>query len=388
MSTLLFIDYSFQGFSRYAAQLVSQLHLQNKEVKCIGLFMSPEKAEKTNGGPFDDVTCANDFSYDPETIYDYFKPDAIIVFAHRFFDYMFTLAAHNRGICVFNFQHGIYMDSTVISTLSFHSIRMLIKKKRAQINLYLKCIYYMNQRKMAGTLNTLFRLIKYHKMYYVINSQFGKQCNADYSFVFGTYWEHYYKEQYKESFSKYEIIGYPELETETQSVDGLFKNDLPTVCYLAQTSVEDGLVPEHVIKDFLELLKESLTTFNLVLKLHPRSNIKLYDDIIHNKNVCVWAFNNFPKAEYFIGHESSVIARALYQTNRTLIYRLAPDRISPFEKYSDFVCTQKTQFHSIFHSFLNAKQLPSPRSDFSSYVYNNPHGSIRYTASFIAKTIS
>lgn len=382
MKTILFVDYLYSGFGRYASALVREVAKENPGLHTVGLYMEESSHDKDYG--FSESECAEKYNYNPQLIFNEFSPSCVVLFAHRFFDYMFTIEAHRRGIPVFNFQHGLYMDSTVISNLTKDTAVQLVKKKKNQLKLYSKCIYYMNQTKIGPTVSTFFDLARRHSLYSVINNRFGEECNADVSFIYGTYWEDFYKEQYKEFRTEFQVVGYPELEGALLESGMLFENDLPVICYLAQTSVEDGIVDKNVLSSVLENLENEVGKFNLILKLHPRSNIELYTELIKKEEyVKVWDSPEFPKCDCYIGHESTVVARALYITNKTLVYRLSEDRISPFEQYTDFVCTAADRFPETLEKMLSAVPDSTVSPEFEKYVYKNPNGSIKQTAQII-----
>ena len=379
---LLFIDYSPNGFKRYAESIVKEIRNISSHFRFVAIYM--EGTHEGNLGGFDDVICADTFGFDPKKIIETYDPDGIVLFAHRFFEYMFTIEAHKHYIPTFNFQHGLYMDSTVISKLSKTTAIQLIKKKKEQIKLYSKCIYYINQGNIKRTAAMLLDLTRQHDLYEVVNMRLGKACNADISFIYGEYWKQYYIEQYRENETDFRIVGYPELEGTLKKTDGLFSNNLPTICYLAQTSVEDGIIEESVLHAFLSVLKTEIGKINLILKLHPRSNIALYEELIRRPdNVLIWNYPEFPECDGYIGHESTVVARALYVTNKTMVYRLSEGRISPFEKYSDYVCTSRSTFSEQLLLMIKEAKKVEISNELKTYVYRNPSGAIKETARII-----
>lgn len=385
--TILFVDYSPSGFSRYATSIVDELKQLNANLRFVAVYLHGKNANMNLH--FDEVVGAEFFKGDPSAILEYYSPRCLFLFAHRFFDYMFTIEAHKKGILVFNFQHGLYMDTTVISKLTLRSLIQIFSKKKTQIRLYTRCIFYMNEKKIKQTLKMFFELMKYHSLYYVINRSFGKLCNADVSYVYGEYWKKYYVDQYGEIHSLYYVVGYPELEGEQQSVRGIFQNSLPTVCYLAQTSVEDGIVPLTCLNTFIDSIEGELGKINLIIKFHPRSNKEYYSHILSRDNyVREWQSRDFPYAEYYIGHESTVVARALYNTNRTMVYRLQMDRESPFEKYTKYVCKDNTTFNATLRSMLSAPFCSEVSDELKNFVLKNPNGAIRKTANHVIETLN
>ena len=387
VGNILFIDYAMLGFSRYADRLAKELKSRGVNGKLLWMYMEKNKSAAPEGTAFDGIYSARSFKYDPARIISELEPSAIVVFAHRFFDYMFTVEAHKHGIPVFNFQHGIYMDSTVISSLSKGTTGQLLKKKKDQLLLYSRCTYHLNNRKITKTLSTFMELRK-HDLYKVMNGRFGNTCNADVSFIYGEYWKEFYSRHYLETATDFKVIGYPELEGELKDTSDCFNNDLPVACYLAQTSVEDGIIDESFLQDFFSVLESRLGNINLILKLHPRSDIKLYKKLLDKTgSVKLWDSPEFPKCDLYIGHESTVVARALDITNKTMVYRLSEDRKSPFEQYTKYVCTNRDSFAEQLNSMLSDNEGMGVSSDFSSYVYKNPNGALKDTARIIAETL-
>ena len=386
MIRLLFIDYTEDGFSRYASSLVQALKKTGQEIETTGLFMHQNSIKNT--GCFDHLKCAKDDKYNPDTILSRYNPHAIIVFGHRFFDYMFTIEAHRKSIPVYNFQHGLYSETQGISSLTGHNLIQIIKKKREKITLYLLCVFYINKCSLLKTVLMLHSLIYQKNMYCAINHKFKDQCNANYSIIFGSSWKHFYEDYYQETKTSFFIAGYPELEGRTVNAKKLFANNKPTICYLAQTTVEDGLVSEQVFHTFLTALKELLCDYNLVLKLHPRSNVKLYKCLCDiPDSVSVWKEKDFPETDYYIGHESTIIARALYITPKTLVCRLSPERVSPFEKYTGFTCNNIDTFEESIKTMIAAPETESTSSAIESFAFRNPSGAIRSAADFILNNL-
>lgn len=382
MRTILFVDYSYYGFYRYPAPIIKEIKSMDPNFNLIGIYMEPTDDHADFG--FDAYECADKYRYNPKPIIEKYSPDAVLVVGHRFFDYMFTLEAHRQNVPVFNFQHGLYMDSTVVSKLEKGTFSQLLKKKRDKVVIYSKCLYFINEKSINGTASMLMRLVKKHSLYEVINDKYPKKANADFSFIFGEYWKNYYTDQYIESNTDFRVVGYPELEGPLKSSNGLFKNELPSICYLAQTSVEDGAIDEGVLKAFLEVIKSNLGKFNLVLKLHPRSDKSLYQNLLSNSEyVTVWDSPEFPECDCYIGHESTVVARARYITNKTMVYRLSEDRVSPFEQFTDFVCTKQGQFPEMLQRMISASKDVEISKEFQHYVYKNPNGAIKETAEII-----
>ena len=126
----------------------------------------------------------------------------------------------------------------------------------------------------------------------------------------------------------------------------------------------------------------------MILKLHPRSNSELYKTLTdRTDNVIIWNYPEFPECDCYIGHESTVVARALYITNKTMVYRLSEGRISPFEKYTDYACTNRLDFSEQLSLMLKATKKVDISNDLKAYVYRNPSGAIKETAQILYNTV-
>lgn len=389
---LLIIDYKSSGLKRYALGLCEILKNRNPKLKIAVGYVEKDIEIKS---PYIDfcLLLTEEYNLDANKIISKWKPKSILLFAHRFLEYMFTIEAHKAGIMIFNFQHGFYMDSTVISSLSLNNLIKVLRKKGANFKIYLRCLFNISDKSFFRFTQRLIDFIKFKSIYKVMNNAYGKSCNADVSFIFGNYWKEYYVKQYLEKHTAFVVVGYPELEGTNMNVPhGYFENEkLPVVCYLAQTSVEDGIIKKVDFDVFLSTLQQSLNNINLIIKLHPRSNKELYRallDFPYSKRTKIWAETEFPLTDAYIGHESTVVARALTLTNRVLVYRLKTDRISPFERFTDYVSATSSEFNNNFIKMLESKHFSKNR-DLNDFVYwNKSDGAIRETANYIYNKIN
>lgn len=377
---ILVVDYNPTGFNRYARPLALILQNRLPNINIVGCYMRDCKAVEIGG--FNNVYPFKRYAYRAAKALQELRPRLLITMAHRFFDYDFTICAHGLGIPVLNLQHGLYMPNTVISDASIRSLGQVLRSKRKKISLYGRCIYEMCSDNWCNTLAFFYDIKKQKSMYKAINLKFGDISNADLSLVFGKYYIDYYRKQYYETKTNFEIIGYPELEGPTKRAisDGFRKPDRAVICYLAQTAIEDGTVSPKLFGAFIDQLSEVTNQANLILKLHPRSNGSFYERLIEQceGDVVVWDSEEFPVADAYIGHESTVLARALTITNRVLVYRLG--RTSPFEKFTSYVVTDQNDLKSITSKMLAAESSTSKNSVEEIAQRNSGNGALEQAA--------
>lgn len=385
---LLIVDYRIEGFLRYAVSLCEELRKINPAIKIAGCYMTTSNKQEVEG--FDYIICALDYDLNPERIIQHLHPKAVLTFAHRFFDYMFTIEAHKCGLQVFNFQHGIYQSNTTVSNLAAGSLKLLLQKKKEKISLYCRCISYIAGKDPIVIAKIYAGLLKRQSMYYVINTVVGTISNADISFIYGEYWKSYFRTQYLESNTRYEIVGYPELEQCTEKVNkNCFKRKtLQTICYLAQSSVEDATLKREEMVDFLRKMEILLEKYNLLIKFHPRSDKTMYQCLLREEYegcVSIWEGKDFPVADGYIGHESAVVVRAMKITGRVLIARLRENRISPFEEYTDYVCGVQDNLSAAMDEMME-KSVCKINSNMDDFVFCNRAGAIKQTAEIMLRS--
>lgn len=385
---IIFLDYELSGFDRYAKEICEYLRELINDIHIYGVYVK-------GGGIceydcFDEIVSLTDYKMDISRVFNQYNPDAVVTFAHRFVDYAFVIESKKINIKVFNFQHGVYMSDTVISRFEANTVLSVLRNKFEKAKIYLDCIYQMNKKSIVKTLGLCLQMIFGKDMYRTIHDRFGNLSNSDTSFIYGDYWKTYYKEHYYEFSDEFYVVGYPELEKSTANVSrDLFKNkDLPIMCYLAQTYVEDGIVSFTELSEFLKGLISLSEKCNIIIKFHPRSNKKLYEGVTDNKNICIWSEKDFPKADMYIGHNSTTIARAMYITDKTLIYPLSGDN-NLFLKYAKYIASNIKELNETIDRMIIEDDKKDCANKLEECVkHNKSVGALKMTADIIAEHLS
>lgn len=387
---IVLVDYGADGLRRYAAPLVRLLKERYPNMVIVGCFVAPGVSDDIAG-----IDCMLRIGDEPggiAGIVEALKPRAVMVQAHRVLDYAFTLAAHRIGAVVFNFQHGLYMDETATYRVSAVAAAGVVRAKRDKAVLYAKCMGGMCGG-LGGAAVLCASLLRGRTLYEAVNERFGAACNADISFVFGEHYLDYYRSRYLETHTRFEVIGYPELEGAEALVSrAMFENpDKPVVCYLAQASVEDGVVAPQQFVRFAACLADVLPDANILIKPHPRSDMSLFAPLFDEAGegrVSIWRDVAFPRADAYIGHESTTVARALHMTGKVAICRFDERRPSPFEEFSPYVAIEPERLASTVRAMFSAGVPEGARSDISRYAKRNESdGALNQAARAMAKAM-
>ncbi|WP_417360034.1 hypothetical protein [Gallaecimonas pentaromativorans] len=226
------------------------------------------------------------------------RASTLIVNAQRLGDTAFVTVAKEMGIKTGMIQHGMYVPfmkrerfflvKKAIKTLRYFIYSFIISKALdRKFNEVLKC--FLNTFVKGGI--------------YKDSIPFHEEVNTDYVLVYGPYWKDYHRDIFGYRSAQMFDLGYHELskidETKNKKMEPM------TVCYIAQTLVEDGRLARQLQESFLDAL-EKLKGVKVVIKLHPRSNRAMYE----GRGFRLEEKRGVPHCPLYIGHYSSLLALA------------------------------------------------------------------------------
>jgi len=142
------------------------------------------------------------------------------------------------------------------------------------------------------------------------------RVNTDSVLVYGGYWKDYHRVHFGYQPNQQFIVGAPDFSDVSQL---LAKQTIGnSVCYIAQTLVEDGRLPRGAMLTFISNLAKAVTESGLQLKvrLHPRSDLSLYQSLPADS---VLSKTDFPKSTAYVGHYSSILAKSTFMSNHIIL---------------------------------------------------------------------
>ena len=273
------------------------------------------------------------------------SPDIIIIFAHRLPDIAVLNAAKECSIPTVYYQHGLY-------------IPFMKRVLSLYINNIVKTFKYFSYALSIGANNRIGR-ISTLKSFIEINI-FGKnirstnlelnKITADSCLVYGDHWVDYHIKEYGYTKEKVKIVGAPDLDGINFKNISLIQNNSSSIsyCYIAQTLVEDGRLARSSMEIYLKNLASVINNYGdkLLIKLHPRSDQTLYKDLDCNKEFC----KDFPEANIYIGHYSTILIRGLAYTNKYLLVDF-DGHVIP--SYLEMLASERVRYDN----FLELKRL-------------------------------
>ncbi len=238
----------------------------------------------------------------------------VIVDAHRIPDIRVIVASRNVGVKVVYIQHGLYI----------RFMRRSYKFFLAKIFKTLRYLYYAVDIGLNSKLVSTLLLIWVHVFG-------GDRCKLSTfknffphsSLVFSSYWRKWHIEMYGFPDGEFNIIGTPDLKKykfSNESFSGY-------VAYCYQTLVEDGRIHEKVMNNFYAELISFCNSRDkkLVVKGHPRMGGRFLDFFQDNEIRIV--FDEIPKADFVIGHYSTLMPFWAINGTRVYCYELPEHQI-------------------------------------------------------------
>ena len=246
--------------------------------------------------------------------------DRLVVMAQRIPDSCMVSAAKKLSIPTIMYQHGLYIpfmkrQGSLFFTNLIKSFRFL-QYAMATANLI--------------SVSRAWLLLQYIRLF-ILGHPFeevkfpANDVNTDAVLVYGDYWKEYHTENFGYSAGQQYTVGAPDFSdiSELQAGDTVSN----TVCYIAQTLVEDGRLPRSSMLSFIANLSQAVSHSGLQLnvRLHPRSDLSLYSELPIDT---VLSKTDFPKNTVYIGHYSSILAKATFLSDNIFLVDF-PDHIIP-----------------------------------------------------------
>lgn len=315
---ILFFDVVPTNIVRFFKGTVEQLTIIDSEISFY--FLLEENDHNDHTHVKEHYPFSRDISYVKKRNLSWFKDyllknkiDAVVTNAQRIPDDMMILAANQLGIKSFMIQHGMYVPF-MKRNLNFYL------DKIGKTFRFLKYAIRLSRELGYGWFNLTY---KYVKCFVFGANQIEEniprdKMNVNKVYVYGDYWKDFHLKQFGYEHSSQLVVGYPDLEE-------LFMNKSEEieqgVCYISQTLVEDGRLDKTKQLTFFKHLVDSTckNNYQLFIKLHPRSDISLFQYGEGFKHVNFLS-NEFPRVNKYIGHYSTLLAKGMIISGDVCIF--------------------------------------------------------------------
>lgn len=366
MKKVMFFDLNIVGIGRYPLQIANEMNKNDENIYFYFLYEedpSNKLQEVSNKLPTNSKVIKikkPDYQY-IKNLMQVISPNSFLVMAQRIPDSALVSVANELGIKTFKFQHGLYIP------FMKRDIKMFVSKivktiRYLQYSLVIAKATHFNKFQMLKEyINIFFKGKKITDTNLPI-----EKINADTVFVYGEYWKEYHTKEFGYGYKQQIIVGYPDL---MQLEEIRKKSQEDAVCYICQTLVEDGRMARENMEKFIEILSENIGEKKLYIKLHPRSDMTLYEPLKNRKNI-IFTQTDFPHCAKYIGHYSSMLAIAMYLTNEVFLWKFENHNEYPFY----LVYNAKILTNSIdeMKNFIQNKiEITDTNNDIEDYFYFN-----------------
>lgn len=237
--------------------------------------------------------------------------DRLVVMAQRIPDSCIIAAAKTLGIKTIMYQHGLYIPFMKREGSLF--INNMYKSYR-----FFK--YAVTTADILGE-SRIKTISRYIKVYLQGKNAVDvglphKKLNVDKVMVYGEHWKKYHQDQFGYELEQQVIVGAPDFNDLDQIIGKVDKRR--PICYIAQTLVEDGRLPREMMETFISNLAYAARKLDVkvFVRLHPRSDMSLYSAL---EGIVEFSKSEFPDAIVYIGHYSSIIAKATFFSDNIIL---------------------------------------------------------------------
>lgn len=310
-----FFDMNLMGITRYPSLIAHEILNQKNDSSFFFFYeqegsLSEEEALAILPVNSKLIKVQSISGYSIKRIIAQSKIKILTVMAQRIPDTAFVLGAKESGVYTIMFQHGLYIPFIKRETsLLIHQV-----KKVFRFVCYVNAVASLVDKNFIATLYNYIQVFIFGKNIKQTSLPYQK-LNADHVLVYGDYWKQYHKDVFGYALSQQDVVGYPELKSLTNENENISAEG---VCYITQTLVEDGRLARKILIDFMKALSQSCQEkkLTLTIKLHPRSDLTLYKELA---GVVVFEKKRFPISDLYVGHYSSLVAKAAFITNNILL---------------------------------------------------------------------
>ena len=382
MPKIIFFDTTWNQLLR-VGNLVAKEIKEISNVTCYGLVyetsgkrVAPEKDDTF----FDDYLVTTQLS-DIETYINKKTPEVVVFAQNTIPDLAAILFSQKIGAKIAMMQHGVLYDGATLNNVRAGEILMALTKASKTFD-YLNIVRKMCQYKGQSFLKALKTIIsEKDNVTTTIQNYFTPPLRGDRAFVIGEHWVDYYHENYGYSKEDIYIMGNHDVD---DLEEGREIED--AICYIPSVHVEDGHVMESVFVDFLKNLAKAIPSDKkLYVKFHPRSNEALYKEPLKGVNVEYISGKYLPYVKTYIGHNSSLLSKALQISGILILWGFKEEKELFFKDYAFAVCCDGDSLSKAVSCAVNSVGTDR-KASIEKLSYHNPEGAYRSCAKQIIKS--
>lgn len=250
-----------------------------------------------------------------EKLFSETRPGYCIFGGFRPFDVLFIAMCRQRDISTLVFQHGLEIDHVYYN---FSELFRFLPKVLDYVAIH----YHYARVTGSGIVLPLYSYFRY-MIFGRGSAQTIMGLKWSRPSLFITYSD-YYRRFWSKKFGLPPQIFKNSRGSDLELLDVDLHTDDPVVVYFAQTLVEDGRMRKDQFANVLSVINSlAMSGYNVVIKLHPRSDLRLYDSLTG----AIKLTRSMPKGNVFITHYSSICFPVFLKSGRLVFWNLRGHRL-------------------------------------------------------------
>ena len=376
MKRIVFFDTTWNQILR-VGNLVSKYMKEGSNIITFGLVFetSGKKICSINSQTYFNDYLVTTNIYEVEAYLNNIKPDVVVFAQNTIPDLAAILFSQRIGAKIVMLQHGLLYDGASLNNVRIGEIFLALLKIKKTLS-YFSIMHLMCKHERKSFFRLVNKIIsKKNNVTTTVQNYFNPPLRGETAFVIGKHWIDYYHNNYGYNKKDIFVMG-------NHDVDDLKDNIVleDAICYIPSVHVEDGHVTINVFNDFLENLAAAIpSNKKFYIKLHPRSNINIYKKVFNGKNVEFINGSNLPYVNIYIGHNSSLLSKALQISGILILWKFKEEKELFYKDFAYAVCNDGT---TIKNAIKRAISNPNDnkKADIERFSYKNPIGAYNFCA--------
>lgn len=371
----LFFDTTWSQLLR-VGNLVSKHMKESADIETYGLVFETSRKEFD---PAKDAQTFNDYLVttkigDVEKYIYKIRPEVVVFAQNTTPDLGAIYFSQQIGAKIVMMQHSLLYDGATLNNVRLGEIYAALKMSSKTFS-YFNIMRIMCKKEGKSFVKLLSRIIKEKEnVTTTVQNFFDPPLRGECAFVIGSHWVDYYHDNYGYNKDSIYIMGNHDLD------DLVEKPIEKAICYIPSVHVEDGKVQRDIFDDYLKCLKAAIPEgVKMYIKLHPRSNKQIYVDTFGEENVIYLTGKDMPYVDTYIGHNSSLLSKALQISGKLILWGFKEEKDLFFADFAYAVCHDGESLKRAVTSAL-AEEGTGRKNDIEKFSYRNPEGAFNYCA--------
>jgi len=371
----LFYDTTWSQLLR-VGNLVSAHIKESADVETFGLVF------ETSGKTFDpskDSQSFNDYLVttnigEVETYINKVRPNVVVFAQNTTPDLGAIYFSQKISAHVVMMQHSLLYDGATLNNVRIGEILAALKMASKTFS-YFNIMRVLCKKEGKSFVGLVAKIIKEKEnVTTTVQNYFNPPLRGECAFVIGSHWVDYYHDNYGYDKEKIYVMG-------NHDLDDLEEKPIEhAICYIPSVHVEDGKVQRPVFDEYLKCLKDAIPAgVKMYIKLHPRSNKQLYVDVLGEENIIYLTGKDMPYVDTYIGHNSSLLLKALLISGKLILWGFKEERDLFFEDFAYAVCHDGDTLKKAVASAL-ADKGSGNKQNVEQFSSRNPMGAFKYCA--------